>query len=73
MRVKFTDEMLATLMRQQKAGSAAQEWLTRLQAAGMETQDEVRPGRINVRFRLAVTDAWSYRTYAKRDLVEVEA
>jgi hypothetical protein len=71
MRVRFSDKMMADLLTNKRGG--AREWLLALNTVGMEVQGEPRPGRINVRFRLSDSAPWSYRTYARRDLIAVNA
>jgi len=65
MRVRFNAKMRRDLIRQQGGKSR---YLDALDAVGMEAQNEPRPGRLNVRFRLREDDPWSYRTYSWRDL-----
>lgn len=67
-RVTFTENMLGVLLSQQTM-QAGRRWLTRLAANGMQVQDEPRPGRVNVRFRVSESEPWSYRTYSASDLV----
>jgi hypothetical protein len=71
MRARFSKDMMTALMTNKR--SAAREWLLKLNEVGLEVQGEPRPGRVNVRFRLSESDRWSYRTYARRDLVMVNA
>jgi hypothetical protein len=71
MRVRFNDKMMADLLTHKRGD--ARTWLLALNTVGMQVQGEPRPGRINVRFRLSDSAPWSYRTYARRDLVEVTA